>query len=335
MKGEVAQGKRVILLVNLGTPREPTPQAVREFLSEFLSDPLVVDYPRGLWRPILDGIILRSRPPKVAEMYRSIWTEEGSPLAAGSERMATQLQEILGAGAEVRVVYRYGRSSLAGELAALATEEVAEVVTVALFPQRTESSLGTIISRFREAAPPELAPRIKVARIAPDDPGYIEACAARFRDSVAAWGCDPEHLVISFHGIPTRYDRREGGLYRADCQATADALMEACGWSRKQTTLSYQSRFGPEPWLRPNTASVLSRLPQRGISRVAIIAPGFLTDGIETLEEMGVRGRATFLEAGGKDMLLVPAVADHPAMIGALAEAVDAKRVRPMVRENV
>ena len=296
-----------ILLVNLGTTRAPEPEAVREFLAEFLSDPMVVDYPAWLWRPILSKI-LRSRPEKVAEMYRAIWTEEGSPLERGTERIATALGRLL--GGEVSYAYRYGSPSLREGLARRANG----MTVVPLFPQRTGSTTGSIESAIDEVS------GVEIHRIAPDDPGYIEALGDLFHRSVGHEA--PEHFVVSFHGIPLRYDRREGGMYRADCERTFRALLKQIAWPGEKATLSYQSRFGPEPWLRPATASVLARLGSSGVRSIAVATPGFLTEGLETLEEIGIRGKRSFLEAGGKTFIRVPAVEAHPRFVASLAALV-------------
>jgi ferrochelatase len=293
-----------VWIVNLGTTQAPTADAVREFLAEFLSDPLVVDYPAWLWRPILSKI-LRSRPEKVAELYRSIWTPDGSPLAQGTERIADALRER--AGRDVRIAYRYGRPSLRDALAEGGT-------VVSLFPQRTCSTTGSIESALSGAGGVELR------RIAPDDPGYIEATADLFHRAVGRES--PEHFVVSFHGIPVRYDRRERGMYRADCERTFHALLTRIGWPEKRATLSYQSRFGPEPWLKPATASVLTRLGRTGVKSIAVATPGFLTEGLETLEEIGIRGKESFLEAGGERFVRIPAVEAHPRFIESLAALV-------------
>jgi len=300
-----------ILLVNLGTTRAPEPEAVREFLREFLSDPMVVDYPGWFWRPILSKI-LRSRPHKVAEMYRAIWTEEGNPLERGTERIATALGRLF--GGDVRHAYRYGSPSLRERVAR--GEE--RITLVPLFPQRTGSTTGSIESAIESAS------GIEIRHIAPDDPGYIEAAADLFHRSVGQ--APPEHFVVSFHGIPLRYDRREGGIYRADCGRTFRALLKAIAWPEEKATLSYQSRFGPEPWLRPATASLLARLGSSGVRSVAVATPGFVTEGLETLEEIGIRGRKTFLEAGGKRFIRVPVVEAHPRFVASLATLVGEAR---------
>lgn len=297
-----------VLLVNLGTTAAPEPAAVRAFLSEFLSDPLVVDYPRWLWAPILRRI-LRSRPERVAAMYRSIWHEEGSPLVLGTRRIAQALGAAL--GARVDVAYRYGTPSLGDAL----RDSKEDLLVVPLFPQRTGSTTGTIERVVRE-----VASAARVLHIPPELPGYVEAQAALFERGAPT---PPEHLVVSFHGIPVRYDRAEQGLYRRDCEATFRALLQELGWPEARATLSFQSRFGPEPWLKPATARVLERLGRSGVASVAVATPGFLTEGLETAEEIGIRGMETFKSAGGTTFVRVPVVEAHPAFIESLRRLVE------------
>ncbi len=309
-----------LLLVNLGTPTAATPEAVRAFLDEFLSDPEVVDLPGWIWLPILRGMILRSRPRRIAHAYASIWTAEGSPLRAATERMVRGLAALAAGRFTVSAAYRYGEPSLDTELARLAREASGPVVVVPLFPQRTGPTTGTAFGRAREAAVRAGVASRLVERVVPaDEPRYVAALAARWRDALAKLAQPPEHLVVSYHGLPVRFDRKENGVYTADCLATTRAFLAATGWPEDRTTHAYQSRFGPERWLGPATADVLAALPRRGVRRVAVMAPGFLTEGLETLEELGIRGRETFLEAGGTDFTYVPAVEDHPAMLEALA----------------
>jgi ferrochelatase len=292
-----------VVLVNLGSTRQPEPEAVRAFLEEFLSDPMVVDYPRWLWRPIL-GRILRSRPNRVAEQYRAIWTGEGPPLVSGTRRIAEALRAA--SGVEVREAYRYGEPSLSREI------ETPGRVVIPLFPQRTGSTTGTI-ERL-------VGTKARVVFIPPDDPGYLEAQADRFRRAVG--GDSPEHWIASFHGIPVRYDRAEGGRYRRDCETTFHALLRRLDWPESRATLAFQSRFGPEPWMGPSTANTLRRLARSGARSVAVATPGFLTEGLETLEEIGIRGKETFVSSGGGRFVRVPAVSDHPSFIRSLASMV-------------
>ena len=307
-----------LLLVNLGTPREPTPEAVREFLAEFLADPSVVDLPRLLWAPILNGMVLRSRPRRVAHQYRSIWTDGGSPLRVATELMVQELARRAEGRFTVSAAYRYGEPSLDAAMQELAAAGADPIVVVPLFPHRTDATTGTAFRRAREAASRAGIGGRVVERLVPaDDERYIAALAARWREAVAE--NEPDHLVVSFHGIPVRYDRREGRQYTADCEATTRALLAAIDWPGERATLAYQSKFGPERWLTPATADVLETLPARGVRRVAVITPGFVTEGLETLEEIGIRGRESFVAAGGETLIRIGAVECHDGFLDALA----------------
>lgn len=308
-----------LLLVNLGTPTAPTPEAVREFLDEFLSDPEVVDLPTLLWQPILQGIVLRTRPKRVAHQYASIWTDAGSPLRVATERMVAALRERSAGRYGVSAAYRYGEPSLDTAMGELARHDGGPVVLVPLFPQRTGATTGTAFQRGREAAARAgIAKRLVERAIPAAAPGYIAAMAARWRGALATAPTPPEHLVVSFHGIPTRYNRREKAVYTNDCEQTTAAFLKAIGWPADRTTLAYQSKFGPEPWLLPATADVLVDLPRRGITNVAVITPGFVTEGLETLEEIGIRGREDFEASGGQQYLRIGAAEDHVEFLDAL-----------------
>ena len=309
-----------LVLVNLGTPKQPSPDSVREFLDEFLSDPAVVDLPRWVWLPILRGIVLRKRPARVAELYGSIWSAGGSPLRVATEQIVASVRERASGRFGVSAAYRYGEPSLDTVMHALASDGTGPVIVSPLFPHRTDATTGTAFRRAREAAERAgIAARLVERLIHPADPGYVEAMAAQWRRAVAEADHEIEHVVVSFHGIPVRYDRREGGVYMRDCEATTRAFLEAIDWPRDRATLAFQSKFGPEPWLKPATADVLEELPRRGVRRVAVITPGFLTEGLETIEEIGIRGRESFLEAGGTHFLRVGSVEAESAFLDSLA----------------
>jgi len=310
-----------LLLINLGTPRLPEADAVREFLLEFLSDRDVVDLPSWLWQPFLKRVVLRRRPARVAELYRSIWSPGGSPLRVETERMVAALRARAAGRFTVSTAYRYGEPSLDAEMVRLARESAGAVVAVPLFPQCTGATTGTALQRAEEAAVSAcIAQRFVPSLISPDDPGYVRALADRCRSALA--GADVEHLVVSFHGIPVRYDRREAHLYTQHCASTTRALLAALDWPAERSTLSFQSKFGFEAWLTPATADVLPALPARGIRRVAVITPGFLTEGLETLEEIGIQGCESFMHAGGEAFVRIGAVEAHPAMLDSLEAAV-------------
>ena len=306
-----------LLLVNLGTPEAPTAESVREFLAEFLSDPAVVDLPRWLWKPILHRAVLRSRPARVAHQYQSIWTNEGSPLRVATERIVAEMRAMADGRFTVSSAYRYGAPSIETALQGLENGD-GPVFVVPLFPQRTDATTGTVWKLARHVGN-SLTRQVVARDVSAADPGYIAALASRWSEAVAAAERPPDHLVVSFHGIPVRYDRRERRIYTRDCEATTRAFLAAIDWPRTRATLAYQSKFGPEPWLQPATADVLVTLPRRGLRHVAVITPGFVTEGLETIEEIGMRGRASFLGAGGETFVRVGAVESHPLFLSALA----------------
>ena len=310
-----------LVLVNLGTPVGPSPEAVREFLDEFLSDPAVVDLPRWLWLPILRRMVLRTRPQRVSEQYGLIWTPAGSPLRVATELIVAGVRERAAGRFDVSAAYRYGEPSPDTVMRTLAEAAgTGPIVVSPLFPQRTDATTGTAFRCARQAAQRAgIASRLVERLLHPADAGYVTALAARWRRSLADAGHEIDHLIISFHGIPTRYNRREGEVYVRDCETTTRAFLEAIDWPRARATLAYQSKFGPEPWLTPATATVLTELPRRGVRRVAVITPGFLTEGLETIEEIGIRGRESFLAAGGTHFVRVGAVEAEPAFLDALA----------------
>jgi ferrochelatase len=304
-----------LLLVNLGTPRAATAESVREFLAEFLSDPSVVDLPGWFWRPVLRLLVLRSRSERVAAAYRSIWNAEGSPLRVATERMVAAVQVHAPDTLTVSAAYRYGEPSLDSEMRRLSREHDGEIVVVPLFPQRTESTTGTVTQRAREAAArAHVLGRMYVRLLPPADPGYIDALAARWLEAMDSAAQPPDHLVVSFHGIPVRYNNRERRQYVLDCEETTSAFLRAVRWPEARATLAYQSKFGPEPWLTPATATVINELPGREVRSIAVITPGFLTDGLETLEEIGIRAREQFESKGGKMLIRVEAPEDHHAL---------------------
>ena len=307
-----------MLIVNLGTPDAPTPEAVHKFLLEFLSDPGVIDLPRWLWQPILRNMVLRSRPRRVAELYRSIWMEGGSPLAVGTRAIADGVKELAGDRFEVVWAYRYGDRSIEWAFENHVGVDT-DVAVVPLYAHHTSSTSASVfLEAERVARRRGVADNVRRVELAPDDPGFIEALAQRCREAFAQAGAEPRHLLLSYHGIPTRYDRREGGRYSSDCRATTAALLRALDWDADRATHCYQSKFGPEPWLKPTTAGLIEELAGKGIGSLGVVAPAFLTDGLETIEEIGIKGREAFEEAGGEAYVRVPATGAHPAALEAM-----------------
>jgi ferrochelatase len=323
-----------ILLAQLGTPDAPTAAALRRYLREFLSDRRVIDLPRWLWLPILYGPILAFRPRRSAALYRRVWTPQGSPLLLNTRRQADLLQERLGPQLQVEMGMRYGEPSLALALERLIERGAQRVLVAPMFPQSSATTVASVIDGVevalgrlrRTGSATERAVRASSARRVPElralpafcaDPLYIGALAARAREVVATHG-RPDRWVFSFHGIPQRYARK-GDMYPLQCAATARALAAALGLRADRWHLCYQSRFGPEPWLRPYTDEVLMELGRMGVGTVYAVCPGFVADCLETIDEIGEISARRFQEAGGGRLRLVPCLNDHPAWIEALA----------------
>ncbi len=309
-----------VLLINLGSPAAPTPKAVRGFLSEFLSDPLVVDANPFLWWLARRLIILPFRSPKSARLYRRIWTGDGSPLIANSRRMRERLAAELGDGFRTALAMRYGEPSIESALDELL--EVERLLLVPLFPQASRTTTGTIEHRVREAlAKRQRAPGLEVVRPFFEHPAYVACLAALAGDALERGPV--AHVVLSFHGLPKRYV--EGGdPYLEHCRRTARALaraLELPGGEGESWTLAFQSRFGPGAWLEPSTSEVLLTLARKA-ARVLVVFPGFVADCLETLEEIGLRAREGFHAAGGAELRLVPCLNDDPRWIAAVARIV-------------
>lgn len=290
---------------------------MRRYLAEFLSDPLVVDLPRLLWLPVLHAIVLRVRPARSAEKYATIWTAEGSPLVVHTRRQADLLAARL---PQVRVAWamRYGEPSIAAGLAALA--QCTERLVVPLYPQYARSTTESV----RRCLPAG----VSMVEHFHDHAAYIAALAAGIRRHWARHG-RAERLVLSFHGLPQRAIER-GDPYREHCETTARLLARALGLAPGEALVTYQSRFGPARWLEPATEPTLVALARAGAATVDVACPGFVSDCLETLEEIGIGARAAFLSAGGAELRLVPCLNEDPEWIEALAEiALDSRTAAP------
>ena len=295
-----------VLLTNLGTPDSPEPKAVRAYLKQFLSDPRVIEIPTLVWQPILRGVILRTRPKKSAHAYKLVWSEEGSPLAAITARQAKALQVAL---PDVRVDYamRYGRPAIADGIAALKAEGCDRILLAPLYPQYCAATTATANdAAFAQLASMRWQPAVRTLPPYYADPAYIAALKGSVEASLAGLDFEPEAIVASFHGMPER-TRTLGDPYYDQCLATARLLSEALG---RELVVAFQSRFGRAKWLGPATDVTLAGLPAKGVKRVAIVAPGFSADCLETLEELAIRGRETFLDAGGTDFAYLPCLND-------------------------
>ena len=298
-----------VLLVNLGTPDAAEAGAVRRYLAEFLSDRRVVEIPPLLWQPILRGIILRTRPSKSAHAYRQVWREDGSPLAAITRLQATALADRLGEAVLVDHAMRYGRPAIADRLQAMKAAGCERILIAPLYPQYCAATTATVNdAAFATLAAMRWQPALRTLPPYPDHPGYIAALAQSVRAALAG-APEPDAIVASFHGMPQR-TLELGDPYHCHCQKTGRLLAEALG---REVIVAFQSRFGRAKWLEPATEPTLVRLATEGMRRVALIAPGFSADCLETLEEIDLRGRAAFLGAGGAHFQYIPCLNDGAA----------------------
>ncbi len=304
-----------VLLVNLGTPNAPEPGAVRLYLKEFLSDPRVVEIPRLVWQPILRGIVLRARPKKSAHAYRQVWTGEGSPLAAITARQATALAGVFGTGVIVDHAMRYGKPAISERIGALKNQGCERILIAPLYPQYCAATTATANDEaFAQLRRMRWQPAVRTLPPYHDDPDHIAALKTVVEAELAKLDFEPQALIASFHGMPQR-TLELGDPYHCHCQKTARLLGEALG---RELSVAFQSRFGRAKWLEPATDTVLQGLPAEGVKRVAIVAPGFSADCLETLEELAIRGRETFLAAGGSDFAYIPCLNDSEPGIAML-----------------
>ncbi|MEO6388890.1 MAG: ferrochelatase [Croceibacterium sp.] len=301
----VASGGIGVLLVNLGTPDAPTPQAVKRYLGQFLSDRRVVELPAIAWQPILRGIILNTRPRKSAHAYSQVWTENGSPLAAITAEQAAALQVRLGASVKVSHAMRYGRPEIAAQLRALMHAGCERILLAPLYPQYCAATTATVVDSAADALKAmRWQPSLRTLPPYHDDPLHIAALAQDIGAQLDALPFVPDVLLLSFHGMPQR-TLELGDPYHCHCRKTARLLEEALARSGLRCVTSFQSRFGRAKWLGPATDAVLAQEASRGTRKLAIAAPGFAADCLETLEELAIRGCEQFKAAGGEDFAVL------------------------------
>lgn len=294
---KVVGGRIGVLLINLGTPDAPEAAAVRRYLAEFLSDPRVIEIPRIAWLPILHGIILRTRPKRSAHAYKQVWTEEGSPLAAITRRQSEALQQRLGENLVVDFAMRYGNPGIGRSIENLAALGCERILAAPLYPQYCAATTASAVDAvFGKLASMRRQPALRTLPPYYDDALHIDALTTNIERQLAALDFEPQRLLLSFHGMPRR-TLELGDPYHCHCQKTARLLGEHLSIP---TDVAFQSRFGRAKWLEPATDKVLAAYPMQGVTRIAIAAPGFSADCVETVEELGIRGRETFMANGGE-----------------------------------
>ncbi len=316
--------KTAVLLVNLGTPEQPTAASVRRYLGEFLMDPRVVEIPKPIWWLILHGIVLRVRPAKSAKAYQSIWTERGSPLKVNTEDLAAALREELqqrGVGdVAVEIAMRYGNPSIQDQVTRLKESGIQKFIVLPLYPQYAAATTASIFDKVAETFSRwRHVPELKFISDYHLDEGYVAAVASSIEQFWQANG-KPDLLLFSLHGLPA-VSRKQGDPYYDQCVATTQAIAAKLGLDDKAWKLVFQSRFGAQEWLKPYCVEVLKELPGQGVKSVDVVCPGFAVDCLETLEEIAIANKEIFIETGGESYRYIPALnasADHAKALAGL-----------------
>jgi protoporphyrin/coproporphyrin ferrochelatase len=313
----VKSGKVGVLLVNLGTPEGTSYRPMRRYLAEFLKDRRVIEVNRAIWYPILYGIILNRRPQRVGKAYQAIWNKERdeSFLRTYTRSQAEQLGASLArVWPEITVDWgmRYGEPSIASRIAALQAAGCDRILLFPLYPQYAAATTATVNDKAFEALQAtRWQPALRTVPPYFDDPAYIDALAQSVRSHLSTLTWEPEVVVASFHGIPQRYFDN-GDPYYCHCHKTARLLREALGMDEQRLVMTFQSRFGREEWIKPYTDATIGKLARDGVRRIAVVNPGFVSDCLETLEEIAVEARHSFIAAGGKDFAHIPCLNDTP-----------------------
>jgi ferrochelatase len=310
-----------VVLVQLGTPTAPTAKALREYLAEFLADPRVVEIPAAVWRIILHGVILRVRPSKSAAKYKSIWTEEGSPLRVYTEKQVEAVKQSLGKDVEVVMAMRYGEPSIKSVLKDLQKRNLRKLLVLPMYPQYSGPTTATVFDEVvKELKTWRNLPEFRFIRNFHDDAMYIDAVASGIEQAWQDRG-KPEKLVMSFHGVPKR-TLTLGDPYHCECLKTARLLGERLGISKDDYVVTFQSRFGSAEWLQPYTEPTLIKMAQEGVKSVDVVCPGFVADCLETLEEISQEACDAFLHAGGQQFHYIPCVNDSQKIVQTLNELI-------------
>jgi ferrochelatase len=324
----VRSGRVGVLIMNLGTPEATDYRSMRRYLKEFLSDRRVIETPRALWWPLLNLVILSTRPSRKGRDYASIWNKDldEGPLKtitrSQSEQLARRLEALAGDVVEVDWAMRYGKPPVDQALTALLAKGCDRILLVPLYPQYCAATSATACDQaFRALMDMRWQPAVRVAPPYYDDPAYIDAVVASMRRDLAKLSFEPETILVSFHGIPQSY-LLKGDPYYCHCHKTWRLMRDALGWPEERFRLTFQSRFGPEEWLKPYTDETVKALAAGGTKRLAIVAPGFSADCLETLEELDVENRGYFIEGGGEEFAYLPCLNDSPEGVGVIETVV-------------
>lgn len=322
------QPKIGVLLLNLGTPNGTDYWSMRRYLSEFLSDSRIIELPKLLWQPILQGVILTVRPGKSGKAYAKIWNQEKdeSPLRTYTRSLTEKVAEAVG-GAHPNVIVdyamRYGDPATGGKIRALIEAGCDRLLLLPLYPQYSAATTATACDQaFRHLLTERWQPAVRTAMPWYDDPRHIDLLAKSVEDSLAKLDWEPEAVVASFHGLPKEYFDK-GDPYHCHCVKTARMLRERLGWDEDRLIMAFQSRFGPKEWLQPYADETIRGLAARGVKRIAMISPGFVVDCVETLEELAIGLEEEFHEAGGEQFAYIPCLndsADHASFLKARIE---------------
>lgn len=311
---DIRHGRVGVLLVNLGTPDGHDTASMRRYLRQFLTDRRVIEWPRAIWYPILFGIVLNTRPRRSGEAYAAIWNRERdeSPLRTFTRAQAEKLAGALAAHDHVLVDWamRYGQPSIESRLAALKEAGCDRILAFPLYPQYSATTTATVNDKVFEAcAGMRWMPAIRTVPPYHDEPAYIEALAGSIERHLAGLDFEPEKVIASYHGIPVGYFAK-GDPYHCHCQKTSRLLRERLGWGEDRLITTFQSRFGPEEWLQPYTDKTIERLAREGVTGIAVLNPGFVSDCLETLEEIAIQGAEIFHAAGGRHYAHIPCLND-------------------------
>lgn len=322
-----------VVLAQVGTPEAPTKKALKPYLKNFLSDERIIDSPRWYWLPILHGIILRRRPAKIAHHYKDIWTKDGSPLLVYSRAQVAGLQKRLGSKFKVVLGFAYAEPSMKSAMEALEQEGITRIIVLPLFPQFSTTTTASIydeimfhaLGRGKRKGKPvkKYSPALRFVAPYYNDPDYIKVLSANVKRQMAKLKQQPDKIMISYHGIPKSYVD-EGDPYPEHCAETTQLLAKAMRWKKGDYMMTYQSRFGRAEWLQPYTQLELPAFPGRGIERPYIISPGFVTDCLETIHELGIEAQELFEEAGGDPKKLGRArcLNDDPSWLNYMAKLI-------------